>query len=223
MNTAFEKLCTEHEQNRFIEHYDYYNTLTDKERLYIKSTISFSYEYYTQQYSRTHEYTQQYTMCTVQFTKKPADFLLALLPSVISIPPLIALLLPVQILRIPTLIVFPTIPSAYILTALELLGIEDIFIGVGDSLSQSYHSYDGGISITSQEYHLPRAVWHYLPPILPQQALQNKIHTWLYPDASYQEVAKAHLSHITKESISHLWIYPSISLDCYYSIDYIMR
>ena len=194
MNTIFEELCIQHESNRFVEQYDYYNTLTDKERLYIKSSIAFVYEYYTEQYQRICEYTSRYTTCTLQVTKKPATFLLALLPSTISLPPLISLLLPVQILRIPTIINFQEIPSPYTLTAIELLGIEDIFIGAGTSLSQAY-----------------------------TEASHIDVHKWLYPDAIYTETTKAHVSHTIKESISHLWIYPSISLDCYYSIDYIMR
>ncbi|MDE7468782.1 MAG: hypothetical protein K2M30_00660 [Desulfovibrionaceae bacterium] len=223
MNTIFEELCIQHESNRFVEQYDYYNTLTDKERLYIKSSIAFVYEYYTEQYQRICEYTSRYTTCTLQVTKKPATFLLALLPSTISLPPLISLLLPVQILRIPTIINFQEIPSPYTLTAIELLGIEDIFIGAGTSLSQAYTGYDGGINITSEGFNLPHSIWHYTPPLLPEEASHIDVHKWLYPDAIYTETTKAHVSHTIKESISHLWIYPSISLDCYYSIDYIMR
>ena len=223
MNVVFESLCAEHESSRFVEQHDHYNSLTDKERLYIKSSIAFTYEYYSQQYNTIHEYTQQYTMCSIHVTKKPANVLLAILPATISIPPLIALLLPAQLLHIPIIINFNQTPSSYTLTAVELLGIEDIFIGAGTSLSRAYNKHEGSISITSQNYRLSNNIWHYLPPILPEEAKRITIHKWLYPDAEYTNIQKAHVSHITKKNISHLWIYPSISLNCYYSIDYTMR
>lgn len=223
MNISFEKLCMAHEAQRFDIPHQYYTSLTDKERLYIKSSIAFAYEYYSKQYDSITEYTQQYTMCSLTVTKRPASFLLALVPGNISIPPLISLLIPAHILSIPIILNFTYEPSPYTLTAMELSGIEHIFIGAESSLSQMYAEEHHGAIITSDQYVLPNTLWHYLPPSLPHEAQHIPIIQWLYPDATYENTQKAHVSHITKESSVHLWVYPCISLDCYYSIDYTMR
>lgn len=223
MKTLFDTLCTIHKDYRFIETYDYYNSVTDAERLYIKSQIGFVYEYYTAQHTRIQTYEQKYTACTVLFEKRIPQALLAILPSPISIPPLIALLLPAQILSIPIIASFADTPSYYTLTTLELLGIEDIFIGSQNSFITTFKEQDEGIGISSESYYFPRCIYHYVPPVFEKEVEKKSVFSWLYPDALYDNTRKAHVSHRITTNTLHLWIYPSISLECYYSIDYTMR
>lgn len=197
-----------------FEHYRYtipenaYDTLTYQERALYKDTLAFLYAYYTAQYTHATLCTQTCSLYTVTTVMQPYNYLLAMLPENVSIPPLLSLIVPAHILSIPIYLIFrdATFLSHHLLVALELSGVENIFITEFEEAYTFFATQMYGLYITSGTFTVHNPLLHYTPPSLWKNAKKGH-HAHLYPDATYNNA--------TQTSPAHIWLYPTITIASY--------
>ncbi|MGL4722702.1 MAG: hypothetical protein ACRCV3_05360 [Desulfovibrionaceae bacterium] len=214
----------------------HYETVPKELRAAFKEHIAFLYAIYQEEHCSIISSTSIYSSISLKKVYNKIEYFSLFLPSIFSIPIILSLLVPAQILRIPSQLFFTEntkIPSP-LHTALELLGIEEIYIVPQKEYDTIFNKTKNNYTsrnITSGTLYSPHSIWHYAAPTI-YTPVTSEIYTIFYPDAHFETLPQKRYydacfgnkienniaSQYLEMKKEHLWLFPKLSLLHYYTI-----